>query len=195
MFHSIILHQYTNYVTFVYIYYCVKLIQNKVSIYIVFKEAKQQMASAKEQFDEEMLKIITFVFRIFYTNYMCDDPHIIAIKEKMSGINSDYDMTYIVDITDDQFWDNIFRTMIILVFYWNVDLWTIYYLHNQLQITACQITEVFRDTRLLDDNGRQFISKGTFHKMMGIYICLFYNTRYKDKIRNLIQDEFLFSPK
>jgi len=137
------------------------------------------------------------VFRTFYTSDLCDDPLIIAIRDKMSTKNSHYDMKSIVDvdIIEDEFWDITFKTMIILLFYWNVDFWTIYYASNQLQISAGQIMEVFRDDRLFDDYGKLFTTRGTFHKMIGIYICTFYNTRYKDKIRDKIQDEFLFCPK
>ena len=77
------------------------------------------MASAKELFDEEMLKIMTCVFRTFYTSDLCDDPLIIAIRDKMSTKNSHYDMKSIVDvdIIEDEFWDITFKTMIILLFY------------------------------------------------------------------------------
>ena len=153
------------------------------------------MTTPQEQFDEDIIKIMQFIFQFYYTYVTGNELSFIALRDEIVDAGADYGLKECHNISEDTFWNVIFNENIEAIFKWNIFILTIYCQNNTLQTSNQDIIDIFNDTTLLDDTNQPFQRSTCKNKDIGRYISLFYNTRYKDKIRQWAEDEFVFSPK
>ena len=161
-----------------------------------------------QQFDEDMVRAIKFSFRTFYTGGTGNEPEVDAARTdyNMEDYKHGLYIRYLEtvtrhDISTDDFWDREFRRYIQHTFFWDTRIWDRFYQFNTLNTSVDDIVVILTDETILDDKGNPFVNSDweTFEYNMGRYIYLFYETRYKQYIKEWAQAEFLqlypFMPK
>ena len=149
------------------------------------------MTTPQERFDEDNIKVIQFAFRFYYTHGTGNDPSVDALRDDIDFDNITYGLKEGtgIDILEDQFWEFNFKMNIDAIFKWNIFILTRYRLYNQFQSSKQDLNEIF------DNMNIQFERSVNMNQNIGRYISMNYDTRYKDRIRQWAEDEYLLSPK
>ena len=153
-----------------------------------------------QQFDEDMVRLMKFAFRSFYTGGTGNEPEVDAARPNYNMENykrvlfvRHYETVTSYNISTDEFWDDDFRRYIRDTFFWDTYVWIKFYQFNRLDISNDDIVLILNDVTRLDDKGAPFVNSDweTFEYNMGRYIYLFYDSRYKQTIKEWAQIEFL----
>ena len=161
-----------------------------------------------QQSDEDMVRLMKFAFRSFYTGGTGNEPEVDAARPNYNMENYKHGLFVRQNetvtrhnISSDEFWDVDFRRYIRDTFFWDTYVWIKFYQFNTLNISIDDIVLILTDETILSDKGNPFVNSDweTFEYNMGRYIYLFYESRYKQTIKEWAQIEFLqlypFSPK
>jgi len=147
------------------------------------------MTTPQEQFDEDIIKVIQFAFRFYYTHGTGNDPLVDSLRDDIDFDAIHYGLKEYNDISEDQFWNVTFKTNLTAIFKWNIFIVTRYCLYNELQTPVQDMDGIF------DNMNTQFERSVNRNQNIGRYICMFYDMQYKDRIRQWVENEYLFSPK
>ena len=147
------------------------------------------MTTPQEQFDEDIIKIMQFIFQFYYTYVTGNELSFIALRDEIVDAGADYGLKECHNISEDTFWNVIFNENIEAIFKWNIFILTRYRLYNQFQSSKQDLNEIF------DNMNIQFERSVNMNQNIGRYISMNYDTRYKDRIRQWAEDEYLLSPK
>ena len=163
-----------------------------------------------EKFDENIMRVIKFAFRLYCTNGTGNEPMVDATRTDINVEDIDYfsvvppkypgvDPASInsYDISKLSFWECDFKYLVSSIFFWQNIIWQPFYEHNTLDLTEIEIDAILNNELMMADNDERFhVSNwATRDHNIGHYIYRFYHAKYKNKIRQWAEDEFVFSPK